>query len=121
MSEKSGSFLGNRKVWIGGGVAAAAVIFAMSSGIDFPLGGKDTAGTIVPAERYRAPQNTADDVKLGNPSETVSLPAVAATGDTSGNAGGQNAGGQNAAGIRSAAGQNAGGQNAGGQNASGIK
>ena len=121
MSDKSGSFLGNRKVWIGGGVAAAAVMFAMSSGVEFPSNGKDTAGTIVPAERYRAPQNTADDVKLGNPSEMVSLPAVPVTGDASGNAGGQNAGGQNAAGIRNAGGQNAGGQNAGGQNASSIK
>ena len=64
--EKSGSF-GKRKIWIGGAIAAAAVVLAVSSGIDFPPGSKDTAGTIVPAQRYRAPQNTADDVKLGAP------------------------------------------------------
>ena len=49
--EKSGS---KRKIWIGGAIAAAAVVLAISSGIDFPPGSKDTAGTIVPAQRYRA-------------------------------------------------------------------
>ena len=64
MSEqKSGS--GKRKIWIGGGIAAVAVVLAMSSGIDFPPGSKDTAGTIVPAQRYRAPQDTAEDVQAG--------------------------------------------------------
>ena len=85
---KSGSFLGKRKVWIGGGLAAAAVIFAMSSGIDFPPNGKDTSGTIVPAQRYRAPQNTAADVKLGDPSSQQS----GQTNPTADAVAGQNAG-----------------------------
>src|SRR5258708_18187461 len=52
MSEQDGSF-GNRKIWIGAGVAAAAVIITVFSGVHFPPG-SDTAGTIVPAQRYRA-------------------------------------------------------------------
>ena len=55
--EKSGSF-GKRKLLIGGGIAAVAVVLAVSSGIDFPPGSKDTAGTIVPAQRYKAPSNS---------------------------------------------------------------
>jgi hypothetical protein len=75
MSEdKNGSF-GKRKIWIGGAIAAAAVILVVSSGVDFPPGSKDTVGTIVPAQRFRAPQNTADDVKLGAPSATQSTAA----------------------------------------------
>jgi len=53
MSEQKGS--SKRKIWIGGAIAAAAVVLVMSSGIDFPPGSKDTSGTIVPATRYRAP------------------------------------------------------------------
>ncbi len=56
MSEQNTSSIGNRKIWIGAGIAAAAVIVAVSTGVDFPPGGKDTAGTIVPAQRYQAPQ-----------------------------------------------------------------
>src|ERR1700682_1099649 len=65
MSEKSGSF-GKRKVWIGGGIAAVAAVLAISFGIDFPPGVKDIVGTIVPAQRYLAPQNTADAVTRGH-------------------------------------------------------
>ena len=64
MSEQNTSSVGNRKIWIGAGVAAAAVIVAVSTGV-LPPSGKDTAGTIVPAQRYMAPQPTAADVKLG--------------------------------------------------------
>ena len=59
MSEKIG-ILGNRKVWIGGGIAAAAVVLALQY-VDFPPNGKDVSGTIVPAQRYRAAQPTAAD------------------------------------------------------------
>ncbi len=53
MNEKtSGS--GKRKILIGGGIAAAVAV-AISTGL-FPPG-TDTAGTIVPAERYRAQMN----------------------------------------------------------------
>jgi hypothetical protein len=65
MSETKSSF-GKRKIWIGGGIAAAGLIVAVSTGI-LPPSGKDTSGTIVPAQRYMAPQNTAADVKTGNP------------------------------------------------------
>jgi anti-sigma factor RsiW len=64
MSENTSGFSGKRKILIGGGIAVAAVAVAVSTGLVPPS--TDTAGTIVPAERYRAPQITADDIKLGN-------------------------------------------------------
>ncbi len=82
VSEQKNGFFSKRKVWIGGGIAAAAAVLAVSFGIDFPPGLKDTVGTIVPAQRYRAPQITADDVKLGVPAGGQS-----AQGDAAGNAG----------------------------------
>jgi len=84
MSEQtSGS---KRKIWIGGAIAAAAVVLVVSSGIDFPPGSKDTSGTIVPATRYKAPQNTAEDVKLGAPGSAQTTAPLA--GDAAGNAAG---------------------------------
>jgi anti-sigma factor RsiW len=73
--QKGGS---KRKIWIGGAIAAAAVVLVMSSGIDFPPGTKDTSGTIVPVTRYKAPQNTAEDVKLGAPgaAESSTIPTT---------------------------------------------
>ncbi len=62
--QKKGSF-GSRKIWIGAGIAAATAIVAVSTGL-FPPSGTDTSGTIVPAQRYRAAQPTAADVKLGD-------------------------------------------------------
>ena len=76
MSEQKGG--SKRKIWIGGAIAAAAVVLVLSSGIDFPPGTKDTSGTIVPATRYKAPQNTAEDVKLGAPGATTSTIAPTA-------------------------------------------
>ena len=101
MSEQKGS--SKRKIWIGGAIAAAAVVLVMSSGIDFPPGTKDTSGTIVPATRYKAPQNTAEDVKLGAPgaasSSTTTTTVDAATpgasqaaGQTASQVAGQSAG-----------------------------
>jgi len=75
--EKGGS---KRKIWIGGAIAAAAAVLAISSGIDFPPGGKDTAGTIVPATRYRAAQPTSDDVKVGNSNGGLSQTGSTAAG-----------------------------------------
>ena len=57
-------FSGNRKIWIGGSVAAAAVVVAVSAGL-FPPNASDTAGTIVPAQRYQATPISATDIKLG--------------------------------------------------------
>ena len=69
MSEQNTSSVGHRKIWIGAGVAAAAVIVAVSTGV-LPPSGKDTAGTIVPAQRYQAPQMTSADVKTGGASSS---------------------------------------------------
>jgi hypothetical protein len=57
----------NRKVWGGAAFAllalgTAAVVF------DYPPRTRDLLGTIVPAERYRAPQSGADAIKLGDQS-----------------------------------------------------
>ena len=81
--EKSGSF-GKRKIWIGGGIAAAAVILAVSSGVDFPPGSKDTVGTIVPAQRFRADQPATTGVAGGGQSGTAAtqgIPAGSASAD----------------------------------------
>ena len=85
MSEQNNSSFGNRKIWIGAGVAAAAVIVAVSTGV-LPPGGKDTAGTIVPAQRYMAPQGTAADVKLDGTAGTASSAVVPAAQDAAGSA-----------------------------------
>ena len=71
MSEHKSGF-GRRNLLIGGGVAAVAALFAVLYITDSPPGMQSAVGTIVPAQRYRAPQNTADDVKLGNTSGTQS-------------------------------------------------
>ena len=75
MSERTSSSFGKRSLWIGGGIAAVAVVLAMSSWIDFPSTNKDTVGTVVPAQRYRAPQNAADDMKPGSDSSAQSSAA----------------------------------------------
>ena len=75
-----------RKIWIGSGIAVAAVAaLLMTPGIDFPPSGKDTVGTIVPAQRYRAPQMTADDVKIANPSATSQGASTAVSGSATAN------------------------------------
>lgn len=57
----------NRRIWVGGAAAAAAVGIAMFA-FDYPPKSQDVLGTVVPAERYRAPQAGAEAVKLGTPS-----------------------------------------------------
>ena len=47
-----------RKIWIGAGIAAVAVIVVGGYALDVPPGSKDAVGTIVPATRFVAPQNT---------------------------------------------------------------
>ena len=68
MSEEKQGILGTTKgrLLVTAGVAAVALV-GLSSVIDFPPGGSKTSGTIVPAERYRAPQNSAEDIKVGQP------------------------------------------------------
>jgi hypothetical protein len=65
MSEQKRSSFGRRGVWIGLGVTAIVIALVVQFGLDFPPGNKDVTGTIVPAQRYRADQPTAADVKLG--------------------------------------------------------
>jgi len=73
MSEQKSGFVRSTKgkVLIGAGVAAAAVL-AVTTQMDFQSSGTESVGTIVPAQRYRAQQNTADDIKVGSPSGTQS-------------------------------------------------
>jgi hypothetical protein len=57
---------GNAKIWVLVGalvIAAGAIMFL---GDSYLPSGKDAAGTIVPAERYRAGQIESDDVVLGD-------------------------------------------------------
>src|SRR6266536_2609456 len=57
MSGQMSSSINKRKVWIGAGVGVVvAAAVAVFSAVDFPPGGKDVTGTIVPAQRYRAEQ-----------------------------------------------------------------
>ncbi len=57
MSEQKSGSAKRKVIWVGGGVAALAVILVASSGIDFPPGGTTTtSGAIVPAQRFRAEQ-----------------------------------------------------------------
>jgi hypothetical protein len=77
--EKRGSF-GRSKVWIGLAVAAAGVVIATQY-FDFPPGGQSTSGTIVPAQRFRADQPGAADVKLGGPAAAAQPAQAGAAGD----------------------------------------
>ena len=73
MSDQQGNSKGNRKLWIGGGIAAAAAVVIVSQfGIDYPATGEATSGTIAPAQRYRAAQPTAQDVQVGSQTGTQS-------------------------------------------------
>jgi hypothetical protein len=55
MNERNNGMSVNRKIMIGGGLAIAAAAVAVSLGV-FPPNSSETAGTIVPAQRYRAAQ-----------------------------------------------------------------
>lgn len=60
----------NRKIWAGGAIAMVAlgvVIFATG----FPPKPENVTGTVMPAERYRAPQAGAEAIKLGEPTPGV--------------------------------------------------
>lgn len=66
MSKLSSSLLGNRRLWIGGATAAAALVVWQLGFNQWPQE-KDVMGTIAPAERYRAPQPGAADIKVEAP------------------------------------------------------
>jgi hypothetical protein len=55
-----------RKIWAGGAIAVVALgVAILVSG--YPPKAENVLGTVVPAERYRAPQAGAETVKLGEP------------------------------------------------------
>ncbi len=113
MSDQQSGFFSKRTAWIGGGIAAVVAILAVSYGIDFPPRGDNTVGTIVPAQRYRAPQITGSDVKLGSPSGTQSTQT-----DSAAIPNGQSVNGQATDG-RGVNGQDANGRGVNGQDANG--
>src|SRR5205823_5064705 len=78
----------NPESMIGGGIAVAAALIALSYTIDFPPGAQNTVGTIVPAQRFHAAQPTADEIKVGGQSATQSVPLQAGS---AGNAAANNA------------------------------
>jgi hypothetical protein len=89
----SGPFMGSehmskskRGLWITGGVAAAVAAVFIGGLVDMPTTSDNVTGTIVPAQRYRAPQPGDTDVKVGQPAGTQAgtsnVPASA--GDSAG-------------------------------------
>lgn len=66
-----------RGLWMVGGVAAAIAVVLVAGVVDFPAKGDDATGAIVPAERHRAQQPGAADVKLigGTQTATPAAPA----------------------------------------------
>ena len=80
MSQQHSSLFAKRRTWIGAAIAAAAVVAVAQYGFDFPPRGEDVLGTIVPAQRYRAPQATAQDIKVDGQavarSTTPAIPAA---------------------------------------------
>lgn len=114
MSEVKKGFMSSPKgkVAIGAG-AVAAIVVAVSVGLDFPKASTDTSGTIAPAQRYRAPQNTAADINVSAPGaqQAVTGGAAVTGGQAAGQAAGSAAGSARSA-IESASGD-AGGRAAG--------
>ncbi len=91
MSDQQGNSNGNRKLWIGGGIAAAAAVVIVSQfSVDFPPTGDATSGTIAPAQRYRAAQPTAQDVQVGTQSGAQSGQPTQAGDSSTVNAGSAN-------------------------------
>jgi hypothetical protein len=89
MSDSKPGFLGTNKgkLLVTAGVAAVALV-GISTVIDFPIGGTSTTGTIVPAERHRAPQNAAEDINVGSPGGTT-VQTTGTAGSAANNAAGQ--------------------------------
>ena len=86
MTDKTSGSFNKRKLVLGVGLAAIAVV-VIGYSLDMPPGSKDTIGTILPAERFVKPQATAVDVPQGapRPSGTPLVPpsadAAAATAE----------------------------------------
>jgi hypothetical protein len=90
MSQQHSGLFAKRRTWIGAAIAAAAVVAVAQYGFDFPPRGEDVLGTIVPAQRYRAPQAAGVDVKPGGETATPSTPVPTTQADAA-NGAAQNA------------------------------
>jgi anti-sigma factor RsiW len=77
MNEQNSSPLRKRNVLIGGAIAVAAALVALSYTIDFPPGAQNTVGTIVPAQRFHAAQPTAQEINVGGQSAAQVTPIKA--------------------------------------------
>lgn len=67
MTQPHPPYSAKRKAMVGGGLAIVAALIVWQFGFDPTLRSEDVAGTVVPAQRYRAPQGAAD-IKLGDQS-----------------------------------------------------
>jgi len=67
MTQPHPPYSAKRKAMVGGGLAIVAALIVWQFGFDATVRSEDVAGTIVPAQRYRAPQGAAD-IKLGDQS-----------------------------------------------------
>src|SRR5215472_7565545 len=74
MSNKMSGSISKRKVLIGAGIAVAAAVVTTSFLLDSSTTGKESVGTIVPAQRYRADQPTDVKVNGGTASAPVTIP-----------------------------------------------
>lgn len=64
MTQPHPPYSAKRKAWIGAGIALVAVAIVVRYGFDTVPKSEDVAGTVVPAQRYRAPQTA--DIQLGD-------------------------------------------------------
>ena len=67
MTQPHPPYSAQRKAVIGGGIAIVAALIVWQFGFDSTPRSEDVAGTVVPAQRYRAPQ-AAPDIQLGDQS-----------------------------------------------------
>ena len=79
--QKIGASSKRKAIYVGVGVAALAVILVASSGIDFPPGGTNTTGAIVPAQRFRAEQPATTGVSAPGQSESAQRASQGAPGN----------------------------------------
>jgi hypothetical protein len=67
MTQPHPPYSAKRKAMVGGGLAIVAALIVWQFGFDSTIRSEDVAGTVVPAQRYRAPQGAAE-IKLGDQS-----------------------------------------------------
>jgi len=92
MSDQQNIPSSKRKIWIGAGLAAVAAIVVGGYALDVPPGSKDAVGTIVPVQKFVAPQNTAVDIQPGQQQGRQRTEPIPGTEAAAGQAAGQAAG-----------------------------